>query len=49
MMSHHQGNRVLVLPLGNPLQTLLKRRKALKYALRKQEYVVWLWNVKTAR
>jgi hypothetical protein len=34
MMSHHQGNRVLVLPLGNPLQTLLKRRKALKYALR---------------
>jgi hypothetical protein len=35
MMSHHQGNRVLVLPLGNPLPTLLKRRKALKYALRK--------------
>jgi hypothetical protein len=23
MVSHHQGNRVLVLPLGNPLQTLL--------------------------
>jgi hypothetical protein len=23
MMSHHQGNRVLVLPLGNPLPTLL--------------------------
>jgi hypothetical protein len=34
MMSHRQGNRVLVLSLGNPLQTLLKGRKALKYALR---------------
>jgi hypothetical protein len=38
MMSHRQGNTVLVLPLGNPLQTLLKRGKALKYALPEQEY-----------
>jgi hypothetical protein len=32
MMSHHQGNRVLVLPLGNPLQTLLLEGEALEYA-----------------
>jgi hypothetical protein len=32
MMSHHQGNRVLVLPLGNPLPTLLLEGEALEYA-----------------
>jgi hypothetical protein len=26
MMSHRQGNTVLVLPLGNPLQTLCQSR-----------------------
>jgi hypothetical protein len=32
MMSHHQGNTVLVLPLGNPLPTLLLEGEALEYA-----------------
>jgi hypothetical protein len=32
MMSHHQGNTVLVLPLGHPLPTLLLEGEALEYA-----------------
>jgi hypothetical protein len=32
MMSHRQGNTILVLPLGNPLQTLLLEGEALEYA-----------------